>query len=279
MKYNLLFCINHAYTDILLVSLFSLIQESGFDETDVYIISRDLNEEDRRKIRILEKTDKVRITFINFDAAMLKDAPVTQRYPAEIYFRLFACNLLPQGISKILYIDVDTICINKLIDLYNTDINNVYFAACTHTRKLLTKINAIRLDVKNKTESVYINTGVMLMNLDLLRKHFDKKRIFDFLKENGRRLILPDQDIVMALYGDRILVLDKLIYNLSPRIYNLTGHVHCTGRMSVDFVKKNTAIIHFCGRKKPWKEAMPPLGIFWQEAEKKLKTYLDEKSR
>lgn len=279
MKYNLLFCINHAYTDILLVSLFSLIQESGFDETDVYIISRDLNEEDRRKIRILEKTDKVRITFINFDAAMLKDAPVTQRYPAEIYFRLFACNLLPQGISKILYIDVDTICINKLIDLYNTDINNVYFAACTHTRKLLTKINAIRLDVKNKTESVYINTGVMLMNLDLLRKHFDKKRIFDFLKENGRRLILPDQDLVMALYGDRILVLDKLIYNLSPRIYNLTGHVHCTGRMSVDFVKKNTAIIHFCGRKKPWKEAMPPLGIFWQEAEKRLKTYLDEKSR
>ena len=278
MKYNLLFCINHAYTDILLVSLFSLIQESGFDETDVYIISRDLNEEDRRKIRILE-TEKIRITFIDFDAAMLEDAPVTQRYPAEIYFRLFACNLLPEDISKVLYMDVDTICINKLIDLYNTDINNVYFAACTHTRKLLTKINAIRLDVKNKTESVYINTGVMLMNLDLLRKHFDKKRIFDFLKENGRRLILPDQDIVMALYGDRILVLDKLIYNLSPRIFHLTCHVHSSGRMSVDFVRKNTAIIHFCGRKKPWKETMPPLGIFWQEAEKRLKTYLDEKSR
>lgn len=278
MKYNLLFCINHAYTDILLVSLFSLIQESGFDETDVYIISRDLNEQDRRKIRILE-TEKIRITFIDFDAAMLEDAPVTQRYPAEIYFRLFACNLLPEDISKVLYIDVDTICINKLIDLYNTDINNVYFAACTHTRKLLTKINAIRLDVKNKTESVYINTGVMLMNLDLLRKHFDKKRIFAFLKENGRRLILPDQDLVMALYGDRILVLDKLIYNLSPRVFHLTCHVHSSGRMSVDFVKKNTAIIHFCGRKNPWKEAMPPLGIFWQEAEKRLKTYLDEKSR
>ena len=101
MKYNLLFCINHAYTDILLVSLYSIINNSGFTETDVYIISRDLNEQDRRKIRILE-TEKIRITFIDFDAAMLEDAPVTQRYPAEIYFRLFACNLLPEDISKVL---------------------------------------------------------------------------------------------------------------------------------------------------------------------------------
>lgn len=101
MKYNLLFCINHAYTDILLVSLYSIIQNSGFNETDVYIISRDLNEQDRRKIRILE-TEKIRITFIDFDTAMLEDAPVTQRYPAEIYFRLFACNLLPEDISKVL---------------------------------------------------------------------------------------------------------------------------------------------------------------------------------
>ena len=141
-------------------------------------------------------------------------------------------------LTDLLYIDVDTICINKLIDLYNTDINNVYFAACTHTRKLLTKINAIRLKINNKSESVYINTGVMLMNLDMLREHFDKERIFAFLKENGRRFILPDQDIVMALYGDRILVLDKLIYNLSPRIFHLTCHVHSSGRMSVDFVRK-----------------------------------------
>ena len=58
MKYNLLFCINHAYTDILLVSLYSIINNSGFTETDVYIISRDLNEQDRRKIRILE-TEKI----------------------------------------------------------------------------------------------------------------------------------------------------------------------------------------------------------------------------
>ena len=182
-------------------------------------------------------------------------------------------------LTDLLYMDVDTICINKLIDLYNTDINNVYFAACTHTRKLLTKINSIRLKINNKPESVYINTGVMLMNLDMLREHFDKERIFAFLKENGRRLILPDQDIVMALYGDRILVLDKLIYNLSPRIFHLTCLVHSSGRMSVDFVRKNTTIIHFCGKGKPWKEALPPLGIFWQEAEKRLKTYLDEKSR
>ena len=66
MKYNLLFCINHAYTDILLVSLYSIINNSGFTETDVYVISRDLNEQDRRKIRILE-TEKIRITFIDFD--------------------------------------------------------------------------------------------------------------------------------------------------------------------------------------------------------------------
>ncbi len=48
------------------------------------------------------------------------------------------------------------------------DFQGNYFLACTHIRKVLNKINRIQLGIKKKYP--YINSGVMLMNLEELRK-------------------------------------------------------------------------------------------------------------
>ena len=273
---DILYCINHSYTGLLMTNLYSLKRSSGLDRLDVHVIHRDLDETDMRRIRALEDGN-TSISFIRFDAGLLNGSPTTSRYPLEIYFRLFAPILLEKNIDRILYLDVDTICINSLVELYNTDIEDYYFAGCTHTKRMLTRINAIRLGMGSDSKACYINTGVMLMNLSRLRSEWDPDRIFAFIRDRGQTFVLPDQDIIMALYGSRIRLLDTLRYNLSDRILRLNNISMDSRRMSLDDVRRQTCLIHYCGRSKPWKEHyMGRLGVFYYETKRQLDEHLDQ---
>lgn len=273
---DILYCINHSYTGLLMTNLYSLKRSSGLDRLDVHVIHRDLDETDMRRIRALED-DTTSISFIRFDAGLLNGSPTTSRYPLEIYFRLFAPILLEKNIDRILYLDVDIICINSLVELYNTDIEDYYFAGCTHTKRMLTRINAIRLGMGSDSKACYINTGVMLMNISRLRSEWDPDRIFAFIRDRGQTFVLPDQDIIMALYGSRIRLLDTLRYNLSDRILRLNNISMDSRRMSLDDVRRQTCLIHYCGRSKPWKEHyMGRLGVFYYETKRQLDEHLDQ---
>ena len=273
---DILYCINHSYTGLLMTNLYSLKRSSGLGRLDVHVIHRDLDETDMRRIRALEDGN-TSISFIRFDAGLLKGSPTTSRYPLEIYFRLFAPILLEKNIDRILYLDVDTICINSLVELYNTDIEDYYFAGCTHTKRMLTRINAIRLGMGSDSKACYINTGVMLMNFSRLRSEWDPERIFAFIRDRGQTFVLPDQDIIMALYGSRIRLLDTLRYNLSDRILRLNNISMDSRRMSLDDVRRQTCLIHYCGRSKPWKEHyMGRLGVFYYETKRQLDEHLDQ---
>lgn len=272
---DILYCINHSYTGLLMTNLYSLKRSSGLDRLDVHVIHRDLDETDMRRIRALED-DSTSISFIRFDAGLLNGYPTTSRYPLEIYFRLFAPILLEKNIDRILYLDVDIICINSLVELYNTDIEDYYFAGCTHTKRMLTRINAIRLGMGSDSKACYINTGVMLMNISRLRSEWNPDRIFAFIRDRGQTFVLPDQDIIMALYGSRIRLLDTLRYNLSDRILRLNNISMDSRRMSLDDVRRQTCLIHYCGRSKPWKEHyMGRLGVFYYETKRQLDEHLD----
>ena len=61
----------------------------------------------------------------------------------------------------------------------------------------------------------------MMLNLSLLRKEQHPQEIYDFINEHKTSLLLPDQDILNALYADRTIFLDPLIYNLGEKYLRL----------------------------------------------------------
>ena len=75
---------------------------------------------------------------------------------------------------------------------------------------------------------------------------------------------MPDQDILNAMYGGRILPLDDIIWNYDARNYN-SYRLRSYGKADVDWVMAHTAILHFCGRAKPWKKGYPyRFGVLYQ---------------
>lgn len=259
---NLLFSINTSYITQFITCIKSIVR---FPNTyDIYVFNTDLQEEDQEKIQNTFLSSSVTFHFIKIDNTKIRDFPTTQRYPLEIYYRIFASQYLPSTIDKILYLDVDIIVIQPLDELYAYDLQDDYFAACTHVRKFFTKINNVRLG--SKEEYPYINTGVLLMNVKELRKHQDPNEVFDFINHHDHQLLLPDQDIISMLYGDHIRLLDPMKYNLSERILSIYNAEHVNDKKTIDWVRKNTVILHYCGKNKPWNQTyFGKLDIFYHE--------------
>lgn len=208
------------------------------------------------------------LILLRADEAGLEDAPTTARYPKEIYYRIFAARYLPASLDRVLYLDPDIIVNGRLDELYTLPMEHYYFAAASHVGEFLSRLNQHRLDMGDNDP--YINSGVMLMNLALLRAEQDEEAVFRFMREHKKALLLPDQDVISGLYGSRICPLDPFRYNMTERLY--ARHAPFEKELSLSWVRSNAVIIHYCGRNKPWKDNyIGQLGVFYQETLARMK--------
>ena len=187
---------------------------------------------------------------LTVDRAVFDSAPVTRQYPQEMYYRLLAGCFLPPELDRVLYIDPDILVLNSLRPLWETPLEGRLFAAASHTGKtgLMNNINQVRLG----TDCKYFNSGVLLIDLNAARAQVRPQDIFRYAEEKGKALLLPDQDILNALYGERTMELDDTLWNYDARNYN-TYLLRSGGVCDMDWVMRNTGILHFCGKAKPWK--------------------------
>ncbi len=260
---NLLFSINRGFIPLFLNCTDSIAKNGGYDSYTAYILHSDITDED---MKMIEKdiSPLFDCRFIKVDDSLFADFPETARYPRQIYYRLSAPQLLPENLERILYLDVDLVVINPLKQLYESDFEGNCCIACTHTAKLLTALNRARLNMPEN--ACYINTGVMLLNLSMLRELLSPEAVRRYTEKNFRRFILPDQDIFSALCGDRVKLADTMVYNLSDRILNLNNANPEKPTRDLEWVRKNSVIIHYFGKNKPWNEHYSGiLDVFYHE--------------
>ncbi len=274
---NILVTLDSNYIEQLIVMLTSLTVSNPKENFHVYIAHSTLNEDDFYTIKNCIITSRCNIIDIKVPPSMFADAPVTERYPKEMYYRIFAPQYLPRELDRILYLDPDIVIINSIKELYYMDMENNFFAAASHVSKSLKKINEIRLDMPE--ESTYINSGVMLINLKELRKKQNIQEVYDYIENKKLVLVLPDQDVLNGVYAHKTIHLDAMVYNLSERyltFYNANPK-NIANRKDMRWIVQNTSIIHYCGRNKPWKNNYRgDLGVFYYYFENLVKRYLNE---
>ena len=260
---NLLMTLDRNYIPQLNVMLFSALHCDSAAHFDVYLLHDEgLSEEDVVGTRVL-LGQRGELHLIRVDEDGLADAPTSDRYPKAIYYRIFAAKYLPDTLDRVLYLDPDIVVRQSLRELYAMPMGTAFFAAATHIRGFLHRFNELRLDMDE--DSPYINSGVMLMNLQALRAEQDTQAVFDYMDAHKGRLMLPDQDIISALYGQRILPLDPIRYNMTEKLFAL--HRHNGDGMTLEDVRQQSAVIHYCGRNKPWKPGyLGELNVFYNEA-------------
>ena len=246
---ELLVTVDKNYIPPLQVMLTSLHMNNPGEDVELYLLHSKLQE---KELEPLEKQcGRLGYKFfpVKIEDSWFSQAPVTKQYPREMYYRLLAPCLLPQKLHRILYLDPDILVINSLKPLWETYMKGRLFAAAAHTGKtnLANNINQVRLGTTNK----YFNSGVLLINLDQGRKEILPEEIFQYAGEHAKELLLPDQDILNAVFGSRTLELDDYLWNYDARNYS-TYLLRSGGVCDMDWVMGNTGILHFCGKTKPW---------------------------
>ena len=266
--YHILVTLDRNYLKVLSVMLYSLSQSDPEGVYTVYVVNNTLTEEDFASLSaLLPRTELVNV---QVPEDLLQNAPVSDRYPTEMYYRLFAARYLPQQLERILYLDPDLVVLHSLRSLYQIDFDGKLFAAASHIEsRTFRELNRRRLHLSEHAK--YLNSGVMMMNLALLRKE-SPQTIIDYIQSHKATLLLPDQDVLNALYADRTVPLDPLVYNLGEKYLRLKNlHLPPAEKLTLDWVRSNTAIVHYYGRNKPWKEHYRgSLGIFYHEGEQQL---------
>jgi len=238
---NVLVTVNKKYLNPLAVMLYSYIKNNQY-KTNVYIMNTDLTSNDYDSLYKKLNSKLIKLIDIKVDDHKLVNAPVSSRFPITMYYRLLAYLYLPLNLNKILYLDPDLIVNQNIYELYNLDLENNYYAAASHVNGLIKLFNDIRLGLKR--HEPYINSGVLLINLQELRKNIiSEERIYQYINRNKYKLCLPDQDVLSKVYAGRIKLIDDKIYNATEKMVK---------RYSEEWLLKNSKIIHYCGRNKPW---------------------------
>lgn len=240
------------------VSITSLIYNRKKSNYKIYIIGSNLTQENINLLNKLSTKNSV-IEIIEGDISKIKNLHIfnedSEKYLSATESALFKFQIphIFKNHSKILYIDGDTIITNSLEELYNTELENNYVAAAHDTGKIYFKQKYTELCPE------YFNSGVMLLNLDLLRKESVSEKLIK-TKLELKDSALMDQNVLNIVFKDRIKIIDikynLLIQNLERASgqWNIETINHLFNSKYKNFkdIKKHAYIIHFSSKDKPW---------------------------
>ena len=269
---NILVTLDSNYIFPLTVLLKSLMITNPESDFDIYVAHSSLSEEDFRKIKSAVDLSRTKVHSVFVSAGILENAPVLKRITKETYYRLLMMDYLPQNIDRVLYIDPDTVVLRDISPLYNIDFKSRTIAAAGHTKLFIEDLNHLRF--RTGKESRYFNAGVMMVNLRKMRETVTSETVFNYVKKNKRWLFLADQDVLNGLFGNDMIPIDECVWNLDEKtvIYNRRRV------KGLKWVEENTAIVHFNGKYKPWKDGykgiLSPLWFRFRDAELPLETVI-----
>ena len=223
---------DEGYLGPLRIMLLSLRANNRAENIRVWILHRGISQLALASPAVFCGHIEIELASRMVDQALFAHARSSERYPQEMYYRMLAPHVIDADINRALYLDPDILIINPLTPLFDIVLGDCVFAAASHAE-------------------VYFNTGVILMDMRRAKALIDPDEIFAFAMEHERKLLFPDQDIFNALYGERTLPVPDQVWNYDARKYP-DNIIRTGGEATLDWVMNNTAILHFCGRDKPW---------------------------
>lgn len=264
------FAINNSYFPQVETTIVSILENSGEDfEFLILIDSPNSNSVEGLRNFVGKKYGKrALITIIDMHSCVPKIKKLIKAdgrgpLPIETYFRLFIPQL-SHYCSKVIYLDADLIVEDDLGKLFACDLKNCSLGAVVDPgiKKLVNEDAATPNWYKERTlqkyisdylkvdPSRYFNAGVLLMDIEKIKKYKLDEEIFNVANKYSP-FIYHDQDILNKVFADNVLPLDPR-WNSFPFYRSGTFK---DAESDVLYQKCNTEpkIIHYAGKSKPWR--------------------------
>ncbi|MGL5965044.1 MAG: glycosyltransferase family 8 protein [Fusobacteriaceae bacterium] len=250
---NLVLIINEKnnYARHLGATLVSVLKNSK-ESWKIHIIYENLSEDSMKKISEIVELYGSKLNYIKIDKNILKRFNIGEgtHLTSIVFARLFIPELIKSE-KKAIYLDCDLIVLNPLEELYNIDLKSKSVGVVLDGKKDQ-KSSIERLNL-NKNRG-YFNAGVMLMNIEKLRKNSKFLKTIDYCINPDRELKLNEQDALNIIFEADYFEVD-IKWN----------YTHCNSEEN-NLSLNEIGIIHFTGDSKPWdcRNYSPYKNIYWQ---------------
>ena len=219
------------------------------DDVMMYLLHNGLKDSTVKRLQKIADRYNVRLKFLEIDLEILKDCPTNDKIHygnIMMYARLLLSSILP-NLDKVIYLDCDLVVCKDLQSLWETDVNDMAVAMAPDLW-YQDKGTLSRLGINNN----YLNSGVIVMNLDYWRKHDVQNRLLSYIIDKGNELIYNDQDALNVILQDERRQL-PVKYNVTPHYFlknpdNYPKEMH----EEIRDARINPIIFHFLGKIKPW---------------------------
>lgn len=231
-KINVCLSCDDKYSQYAGVVIASILSNANKDDLlSIYILDGGISDIRKQQILSLKSIKDCEINFVAINPSDFDEYKkvCTHKYiTLATYYRLKLSTLLPE-VNKIIYLDCDMVVNSSLEGLFNTDINNYYVAGVQDINKKMINENPN-----------YVNAGMLIFNLDLIRKDNVEEKFVKYTQENFETIKCGDQTIINEVCKDKIKLLDETWNVQSSNFTNRSSYV------------KNPRIVHFVAKNKPW---------------------------
>lgn len=229
------------------VSVTSLLDNrSERNAYDVFIIMRQARPDQQEMVRHLDQLST------DCSVQLLERTPQVpegvsgrvHQIPPYVLLK-FQLGEILSNLDRVICLDSDTIVQSDLTELFSLELNDHYAAAVQDLIGYQLAFHRLRYDeLVGVPFAGYFNDGVMLLNLEQLRRDDVASQLVEF-RLARRDLILVDQDAFNAVFAKRVLLVGRE-YNLMPDCVRIP-------KLRKAAAHPNRAkILHFASTPKPW---------------------------
>lgn len=262
---------NNSYAPFVSVTIESLLHNSDlYYYYDIYVLHTNLSRDSIKGLE--EQTPNYSVRCINVSKYInphLKNLPKNSKYiTLETYYRIIIPSLLSEY-EKAVYIDCDLVVLGDISKFYHFDVSKHMVGGVRNPLHTIMKehIEELGLDPYK-----YINAGVLLMNLDMMRKRDFENTCFELLAT--RELRFMDQDAINLACENSIKYFD-MSWNYGwhyERLNNFKDeryHLLESELEEYEQASECINILHYTGDVKPWKNSKYRFGtLFWEYAKR-----------
>jgi len=239
------------------VMLTSLLENNKEENISIHMMTdKSFTDKNKNSLRNIVESRGGSISFYVLDNELFRDFPLGENYQSvhitcmATYYRLYAAEVLPKTIDKIIYLDGDIIIRDSLLGLWQTNIEGFPIAGAPDTENCtVSHYNRLRYPQSHG----YFNAGVLLINLKYWRDNNTLKDFLQVIKENRALLRCHDQDVLNILFHEKKVVL-PLKYNMQ------NSFLFCREQVPLTWVfdeqikegQKHPVIVHFSANPKLW---------------------------
>lgn len=242
---NIAYASDDNFVDVMLVSIMSFNDHNS--DATIYILDCGITEQNKQKILEL-CSGKNAVLFVDAKKKLSEiDHKLNlDRGSIAAYARLFIGTVLSSDVKRVIYLDADTLIRKSLEELFETSTDQYCVAGIKDAFSVCNK----KVFNISKGE-LMINSGVLLINLDMWRHQKVEDRIVELISKK-KKVFQGDQGIINTVFHGRVKEL-PLKYDVMAYLYDFTYKEIMLYRKPDNYFDENAineaisnpAIVHF----------------------------------